>query len=224
MSPFNAFRFDHQKIVNSPTFLPQLSMFYCNIWRYDPNFGEFKQCPNCEHYFPFSYCVTEGKNTCSDCGAVLVEAWNENEVAETILKLLSLGENFFGAVALTPDISDTIIGFTWGFNKPLSEIVNETVLNYVNNPSGYSPYYSEFASDQSYRNQGIGSDLCRMLVSWMKDSSPNIPGHLRTHENSPARRIFEKAGFRKLCYDDKVGGGRIFMVVDQCKNLTPENL
>ncbi len=224
MSQFNAFQFDHQKIANSPRFISQLSTFYCNIWRYDPNFGEFKKCPICSHYFSFDYCVTQNNTVCPTCGEMLVKAWDEDEVAKTILDLVALKENFFGAVAIIPDISDTIIGFVWGFNKPLADVTNETVLKYVDKPAGYTPYFNEIATDPQSRQKGIGSTLCKMLVSWMKRTSPSVPGYLRTHECSPARKLFEKAGYSLLCYDDQVGGGRIFMAVDKCANLTPDNL
>ncbi len=222
MSGYSVFQFDETKVKNDARFLSQLSRFYCNIWRYDPNFAEYKQCPNCSRYFSLNYCETN--LSCDKCNIVLVEAWDEKSVAETICDLVSLKNNFFGAVALLPDTSDTIIGFTWGYNKKLSEITDETVFKAVNNSTGYVPYFNEIASDPSFRHKGVGSSLCKMLVQWMKHTNPSLPGYLHTHENSPARRLFEKAGYRMLCYDEELGGGRIYMSIDKCGNFSPENL
>lgn len=227
MSQFPVYRFDKHFVENDDRFLHQLSSFYCNIWRFDPNFAEYKQCsnPECGKYYSYNDYHQLEIRQCQICSADLVEAWTEEEVEKTITKLLEMGDdNFFGAVAILPDMTNTIIGFVWGYNRQINTIEDKNVIKAVNNPTGYTPYFNEIASNQNFRQKGVGSALCRQLTQWMQRTSPNLPGYLHTHENSPARRLFEKAGYKFLCYDEKMGDGRIFMYVDQCKNLTPENL
>lgn len=217
------FQFDRFLVAKKPDFLHQLASFYCNVWRFDPNFAEYKKCPNCERYYSYNFVEVEKNTTCPDCQVSLVEAWVEKEVEETILTLTSLDKDFFGAVAFD-NIQSKIIGFVWGFNESLSKVKDSTVLAAVQNKSGFVPYFNEIATDPAYRKNGIGSQLCRMLVEWMQKKSPATPGYLHTHENSPARRLFEKAGYTFLCYDEKLGGGRIFMSIGKCADFTPEKL
>lgn len=216
-------RFDHHTIQDKKNFLPELAKFYCNIWRYDTNFGEYNKCPNSGKYFDYNFVVVQGNKTCPDCGSDLVEAWVESKVEETILKRIALGDNFFGAVAIDT-VNDKIVGFVWGYNRPLSEVETPEVFASVNNPSGFTPYFNEFAVDFHYRGNRIGSTLCHMLVTWMKKTYPNIPGYLHTHSKSVARHVFETAGYVYHSDDDELGSGRIFMSIDNCSNFTPEKL
>lgn len=219
----SCFRFDQYLVTNKVGFLEELAAFYCNIWRYDINFGEYKKCSVTGQYFNYDYCVNQGNTTCSDCGAPLVEAWVEKDVEKTILERTALGNNFFGAVAVDI-ISTKIVGFVWGYDRSLSKVETPEVLASVDNPSGYVPYFNEFAVDLNYRGERIGSTLCKMLVTWMKENYPNTPGYLHTHSKSVARHVFETAGYVFHSDDNELGSGRIFMVIDNCSNFTPENL
>ena len=203
--------------------MSELASFYCSIWRFDPNFAEYTKCPKCKHYYSYTYSVTEGHQTCPDCHVKLVPAWVESKVKTTIRKLAALKEDFFGAVAYD-NTKEKIIGFVWGYNRPFSEIEESEIMAFVQNSTGRVPYFNEIATDPAYRQDGIGSQLCRMLVEWMKKSFPATPGYLHTHENSPARRLFEKAGYSFLCYDGALLDGRIYMSIDKCANFTPEKL
>lgn len=217
------FQFDRFLVAKKPEFLHNLAKFYCNVWRFDPNFAEYQKCPNCERYYSYQFVETEKNIVCPSCQVSLVEAWVESEVEDTILELTSLKKDFFGAVAVD-NVTKNIIGFVWGLNKPLSKVETVDVRNAIQNKTGFVPYFNEIATDPAYRKNGVGSQLCRMLVEWMKNTSPETPGYLHTHENSPARRLFEKAGYSFLCYDEKLGGGRIFMSIGKCADFTPENL
>jgi len=216
-------RFDEHTIQSKSGFLSELAKFYCNIWRFDPFFGEYSKCPKSGKYFDYNFVVTKGNTTCPDCGAELVEAWVESEVEKTIQNRAALGNNFFGAVAVDT-ISTKIVGFVWGYNRSLSEVETADILKSVNNPSGYTPYFNEFAVDNNYRGKRIGSTLCRMLVTWMKEKYPSIPGYLHTHSKSVARHVFETAGYVYHSDDDELGSGRIYMTIDKCGNFTPEKL
>lgn len=213
---------DHHLVTHHPTLLRELAHLYCETWRYDQFFGEYTKCSSCKHYFSFDY--SKNHTTCPDCGNILVPAWVEAEVEQDIIKATEKGREFYGAVAITPDTVATPVGFVWGERRHLSQVKHPTVLEAVDNNTGYVTYFSEIGVDSTLRVKGIGSTLCRMLVSWMKRTYPELPGYLHTHFKSPARRLFEKAGYQHLCDDEILGGGRIFMSIDFSSHLTPENL
>jgi len=217
------FQFDSRLLRTNPGFLSELATFYCSIWRFDPNFAEYTKCSNCKRYYSYTFSVTERNTCCPDCGVDLVPAWVESKVEKTIYNLAELKKDFFGAVAYD-NMKKKIIGFVWGYNRPFSEVEEPEIMAVVQNSTGRVPYFNEIATDPAYRQDGIGSQLCRMLVEWMRKSFPHIPGYLHTHENSPARRLFEKAGYSFLCFDGALLDGRIYMSIDKCANFTPEKL
>lgn len=221
------FKFDHHFVLTDEKFLGDLAAFYCNLWRFDPNFAEYKKCPNCEVYYSYNFVEVQNNTDCPNCNVPLVEAWVEECVQKTIISLASLGEDFYGAVA-QDETTNKIVGFVWGVNRSFESMAKrdepENILDFVNNPTGKVPYFNEIATDPAYREQGVGSKLCFMLVEWMKENFPNVPGYLHTHQDSPARRLFEKAGYVFHSCDEKLGGGRIYMAIDSCSNFTPEKL
>lgn len=223
------FQFDHHFVSTNKKFLQDLSSAYCNLWRFDPNFAEYKKCPDddCGLYFSYDYFVNQNKINCSRCGLPLVDAWVEEKVQETILNLTSLGEDFFGAVAYD-NLKQKVVGFVWGVNRSFHKMVSkkepENIIATVYNHTGKTPYFNEIATDPAYREHGIGSELCFMLVEWMKKKFVNIPGYLHTHKDSPARRLFERSGYVFHSNDERLGGGRIYMFIDNCAFFTPENL
>lgn len=229
-------QFDRYTFSENPKIKDQLAQFYCNIWMYDPNFGEYRQCPVCKQYFNEEQVEVEGITTC-DGSAIqnphpltsLSLAWEPEFVKKEILDPDTvLGDKFFGAVAVDP-VTGNIVGFTWGKIRELTDIEKDygsEIANLVraDNDNAETAYYSEIATDPAKRGLGIGSRLCRMLTSWMKKNYPNLPGLLRTHKDSPARRLFEKSGFVYFTDDTMYGGGRIMLKVANCRDLTPENL
>lgn len=223
------FQFDQHFVSNNNKFLQDLASAYCNLWRYDPNFAEYKKCPNddCGLYFSYDYFVNQNKTYCSRCGLPLIDAWVEEKVQETILKLTALGNDFFGAVAYD-NTENKVVGFVWGLNRTFKNMIEKkepkNILASVQNPTGRVPYFNEIATDPNYRESGIGSQLCFMLVEWMQKNFVNIPGYLRTHKDSPARRLFERSGYVFHSNDERLGGGRIYMAIDNCAFLTPQNL
>lgn len=227
------FQFDHHFVSTNKKFLQDLSSAYCNLWRFDPNFAEYKKCPKCDRYFSYDFVVNQGNTICPDCSIkegkeiFLVEAWVEEEMENKILELTSLGEDFFGAVAYD-NLKQKVVGFVWGVNRSFHEMVSkkepENIIATVYNHTGKTPYFNEIATDPAYREHGIGSELCFMLVEWMKKKFVNIPGYLHTHKDSPARRLFERSGYVFHSNDERLGGGRIYMFIDNCAFFTPENL
>lgn len=215
--------FDLNFLIANPKFLSELAAFYCEIWRHDEKFGEFKKCPQCDHYYSENFVVTLGNTTCPTCKVDLVEAWVPDKVEQTILQRAALGNQFFGAVAYD-NVDEKIMGFVWGYNQPLSEVETADMLASVQNPTGFVPYWNEFAIDFDYRKKGHGDKLGRKLTQWFKDNFSGTPGYLHTHMGSVAFHVFEKAGYVFHSHDLKLGDGRIYMYISDCANLTPENL
>src|SRR3989339_729013 len=113
MSQFIIRQFDKYFVEKDDHFLHQLSTFYCNIWRFDPNFAEYMQCTNgdCGKYFSYNDYHQKNITCCTICSSPLTDAWKEDDVAQTIINLINMEEDFFGVVAVLPDFTNTILGF-----------------------------------------------------------------------------------------------------------------
>lgn len=225
---------DYFTMIERPKIREQLLKFYCDIWKYDPNFGEYRKCPICKKYFNQKQVETEKITTCSGSASSshpqtdLIEAWTPDGVWQDLEPLMLKNEDFFGAVAVVPQ-TGRIVGFVWGYVIDFSEISKKWSPDLINKvsldmPSHRVTYFQEIAVDRSFRKFGMGTVLCRMLVSWMKDKHPNLPSFLHTHVKSPAYRLFQKAGY--LPYEEITGpnAGRVFLACKKGKLLTPENL
>lgn len=234
MSTVSTFQFDKYFLDSHPERLMELANFYATIWMFDPNFREYKQCPNvnCRKYYSYDEVEIQGIHVCHGTTEqphmveFLDDAWNPEEVAADILKLTEMGDEFFGAMCID-NISGKIVGFTWGFVRSIesiSESWGASIANKINAPEGFVTYYSEIATDPNYRKFGLGSELCKMLTGWMKTNHPNLPSLLRTHQNSPAFRLFNKVGYRKFADDTMYGGGRVMMKANSGEELHPEDL
>lgn len=229
--------FNHQILTENTQDLQRLAQFYCNLWMFDTNFGEFKKCPICEKYYNEEECLTI--TSCSGVDTphketVLVPGWEVNSVIKDILEETDIyGEDFYGAYALDID-TQKIIGFVWGWLEPKDKICKrwkESTLALLNNKD--STYFAEIALDPTklpkelqtenkkyiYRGGKIGQNMCNMLLSWMKEKYPDSPSFLRTHKDSPARKMFEKAGYRYFADDPEHGDGRIMMMIHRGRNL-----
>jgi GNAT superfamily N-acetyltransferase len=226
-------QFDKHTLANDQI-RHRLLQFYCDTWKYDPNFGEYRKCPACRKFYNYNQVETNCITTCS--GSVekphnetsLVEAWTEDGVWEELLPLLEKGSDFFGAVAVVPQ-TERIAGFVWGYVIDFSELTSKwdpEIISRINleMPSERVTYFQEIAVDQTFRKFGIGTVLCRMLVQWMKNEHPTLPSFLHTHRQSPAYRLFQKAGY---CLYEVLPGpnvGRILLACNRGNHLTPENL
>lgn len=231
---FEVVPFDHVYLTDHPHQKANLLQFYCDIWMFDPNFAEYRKCPVCRKYYSENEVKTLGIASCTGTPTKphdkteLQEAWTSEIVEKDLQSVLSLGKDFFGAIALIPP-HDRVIGFVWGYTKKfpsLSEKWDLDTVSKINSelPCAQASYFSEIASDPSLRGQGIGSALCKSLVSWMKQNYSTIPSMLHTHESSPAYRLFQKAGYRLFTKTSQTNSGRIFMIATQGSILTPENL
>lgn len=237
--------FDHQSIKSDPIRLRKLAEFYCNLWMYDENFGEFKKCVVCEKFYNEEEC-----KTITSCSGILlphpptplVIGWDTEKEIQDILDLtLKYDKKFYGVYALDLD-TDKIIGFTWGWLENVETIISEwkskgrwetEIVDKLGRTD--STYYAEIAIDPTklpleqqteknkyvYRERKIGNAMCRMLLTWMKENYPNNPSFLRTHKKSPARNMFEKAGYRYFAEDPQHGDGRIMMMVKKGQDLIP---
>lgn len=226
--------FNSQYLLNNPRQKEELLEFYCNIWRYDPNFAEYKKCPICHRYFSKNDVDVNNIHSCSGQSNMphpsinLEEAWTPEMVDTALQSSTTRGKDFFGAIATVPP-HNRIVGFVWGSVidfATLSAKWDQVSIQKINQfcPCTSTAYFEEIASDPVFRGQGIGSSLCKALISWMKQNYPQLPSMLHTHEKSPAYRLFQKSGFQFLARSDQINQGRILMAVKQCSQLTPENL
>lgn len=227
-------RFDYTTLTDNPEIKSRLLNLYCNTWKFDPNFAEFKKCPICQKYFSQHQVEILSIESCSGTypnnhfSTPLIEAWTPKDVWQNLEPLLLKGPEFFGAVAVVPQ-SERIIGFVWGcvinfddLSKKWSANLTERIKQDM--PSEKVTYFQEIGVDRSFRNIGAGTVLCRMLVKWMKQEYPNLPSFLHTHEKSPAYRLFQKAGYQ--LYEELPGPnqGRILLACNQGQFLTPNQL
>lgn len=220
--------FDHWLLRNKPKVLASLSKLYCEIWMYDKNFQEYRQCPICKAYFGEFEVETQKVGACDGAKAnkshqlvELVPAWNPVEVANDILSDSQL-PGFKGFVTVLPN--GTIVAFTWGKVMPLSKVRQtwgEDLVQQLTqiNPNPDVCYYDELGRDRSYRGFGFGEELARMLTKWMRKDHPEKLALLRTHKDAGARGIYEKLGYKLFAHDTEHGQGRIMMKVDRCADL-----
>lgn len=227
MRPYLVVSFDHQYLQENPRQLQNLAKFYCFIWETDENFGEYRQCPNCHRYYNYQEVEVLGIRSCVDCHIPLVLAWEPEKVAQTILEESSNPE-FCGFLAF--NLSGDIVGFAWANVLNFSDITNNwgeeisTQLQTQTSNNHQVAYFNELAVHPSMRGLGIGKELVRQISIWMRKQHPEKMALLRTHENSKARGIYEKIGYRVFATDTMYGYGRIMMVANSCANLVISNL
>lgn len=226
--PHLTIEFNHQILTEKPSTLAQLAKLYCEIWMYDENFKEYRQCPNCRAYF--SETEVEVRKILSCDGAKISKphdpteldlAWKPEDVALEILAD-SAQPNFRGY--LTLELDGTVIGFSWGKATNISKI-RETwgegiAIQLVQiNPTSDVCYYDELGIDRNHRGFGLGKELARKLTSWMRIKYPDNLALLRTHKDAKARSIYEDLGYKVFAGDSEYGQGRVMMYVDRCANL-----
>ncbi len=206
----------------------ELAKFYCNIWENDERFDEYRKCPICNKYFGKKTVEIDGITTCcgDDClqhsEADLIPVWNPESVAKNELlgDSLMYGNNFFGVYATNGEFGK-IIGFTWGWLETADCIEKrwkKEIATALGNSS--ATYYSEIACDPGYRERKIGKELLKKLIQLFQESEPNLPSFLRTHKDSVAKTMFQKAGYQYFAEDPEHGCGRIMMMIKKAKDLT----
>ena len=216
------------EFVSNEALLLELSKLYCSVWTDDVNFNEYMTCKVCGNYFSRRQVEIEGIKTCSGNNnnheeTTLVIAWDPDTVSneEILGNLKKYAENFYGIYAFD-EKAKIIVGFTWAWLEKAQDIKDKWGQDIANKLGQEdSTYYSEIAviPSEVYRKKGIGSDLCFWLCFWISEAFPENPSFLRTHKNSPARKMFEKAGYRYFADDPQHGDGRIMMKIDLGKNL-----
>ncbi|CDQ21545.1 ribosomal-protein-alanine N-acetyltransferase [Halobacillus karajensis] len=83
---------------------------------------------------------------------------------------------------LVADMNGRMIGYVLGTIAPLGE-------------EGVRGYLNEVFVDEFYRREGIGSDLCRKILEWIRDqeaTSIQVSLHSSHHRGS---EFLEKVGF-----------------------------
>jgi len=214
--------FSHSSLLAHPTLLTSMAELYCYVFRHDPNFAEYMQCPSCKKYFSEEV-VVAGLQYCPSCSShpKLVVAWEADSVKCDILSQ-SNSPWFAGA-----QISDGKVcsGFAWLWGMPFSQVRKEWGNQIANMIAPHvstqqrTVYLDETAVHPDLRGQGFGKELVRRICAEAKRDHPNEVAILRTHARSHARKIFESVGFRFLCDDSEFGSGRIMMMLNRCSDF-----
>ncbi len=204
----------------------ELAEMYCDIWRYDENFQEYRQCPQTKKYYSYEYVEEQGKTVCNCCNPAqsLVEAWDPNEVAEYIWGEMN-SKGFSGFISITE--SGEIIGFGWAKLMPLAKVSQNwgsEVVAKLTAPTSEVLYFAEVAVKREYRSKDYGNRLVRLVIEKsQRDNPANLTSLLRTHGSSRAFTVFGNAGYRKFSDDTMYGDGRVLMS-STVGALTPFNL
>ena len=230
---FKIVRFNQDSLSQNPLQKNDLLDFYCHLWMYDPNFAEYRRCPICRKFYSQQEVEVQGIRSCSGIKTPhplsnLEIGWTPEIVQKDLDPQLLMGKDFFGALAVIQS-SNQVVGFVWGYAIDFSQLSKKwapSLIEKINQliPCQKVAYFQEIGSDPNLRGYGIGSALCKSLVSWMKTNYPDIPSMLHTHESSPAYRLFYKSGYRIFGRTDQINPGRIFMASSLSSLLTPENL
>lgn len=206
--------------------LKELSKLYCDTWRYDENFQEYRQCPICKKYFSYEQVEKSGIGTCNTGHRLvnLVEAWEPDKVSLQIREDMHL-PGFSGFFALNE--FGHVIGFSWAWLMSLSDIKaswGDDIVSLLKNPSKQVLYYSELGVRKDFRRMGYGSALVyKVLEKSISENPPEMTTLLRTHCNSRARKVFEDAGYRIFADDTMYGCGRVMMTT-HIRDLTLSRL
>lgn len=219
--------FDAEMLGREQGVLLQLAQLYCDTFSLDPNFGEYRQCPNCKRYYNYEQVEQQGITACSNDGkhvtVALVPAWEPESVKKEILGQAG-EENFHGVLALA---GMSVVGFAWARVITFSEVRahwGDQVVNQLQPllESDVVVYFDELGVSQDWRSRGIGKSLVVGVSSWAKINFSGKMSLLRTHERSHARLIFERVGYEFFANDTEYGSGRVMMKIGKCGSLRVE--
>lgn len=216
--------FDHHVLAAQPHIHHQLASLYCRVFEGEP-FNEYRQCSACNRYFSRDEVEKQGIRSCSNGHreTPLVVAWELNSVKRDILAQASEA-GFYGVNAF---LGHDLVGFAWARLITWEEVRahwSSEVVDMVQYRTSLNElvYFDELGVDPFARRQGIGRTMVNSICSWAKQNHPHTLSLLRTHMQSPARRIFERAGYTKFADDSEFGAGRIMMFKDVCGNFVTD--
>lgn len=216
-------KFDADYLRSKPQVLHQLAELYCNIFSLDPNFGEYRQCPTCGAYYNQQQVEVEGISTCEKDHPKtdIVPAWEVEKVKIEILDQAN-EPGFFGVITFKDSV---VVGFAWVRSISFDEVRKhwgDTIVDKVQ-PLAKTEnlvYFDELGVNPDARTKGVGRGMVEAICRWAKQEHPEDMTLLRTHANSPARKIFEFSGYVIFSDDTEYGGGRVMMKADRCTELT----
>jgi ribosomal protein S18 acetylase RimI-like enzyme len=221
LDKLSVIRFDPHLLRSQPKVYDQLARLYCDVFAGEP-FNEYRQCPVCNKYFSHDQVELQGISSCSNGHAKspLKIAWEVEPVKVEIMDQAS-EPGFCGFLALT---QEDLAGFSWARIITFEELRrhwDKEIVDVVQSRTalGELVYFDELGVDPKKRGLGIGRKLVSSICKWAKDEHGELLTLLRTHQNSPARHLFESAGYQKFAQDSEYGEGRIMMILDLCKNL-----
>ncbi len=206
--------------------LVDLTEMYCQMWEYDPNFGEYKKCHECGKFYSHAWVEANKfvtKTPC--CASNFVPAWPRKETME---KIISHGNDSTFVGYLLVEESE-ILGFSWGkcrWNYEMTEKLGNELYSplLVSNPEAPACFYlEELAVSPSQRGRGYGRQLANSVLSGAVKIYPNHTSVLTTHKNSDAVKIYIKAGYAYL--GDHPGvEDRVTYGIDRVSSLQLDNI
>jgi ribosomal protein S18 acetylase RimI-like enzyme len=78
-------------------------------------------------------------------------------------------------------------------------------------------HVSEFAVDPDFQGRGIGNQALRMLLDDLRSKGFNVFS-LLTHPDNPAKRLYERHGFKVIGRIENCGGSGTLRLKLQCKD------
>ena len=191
----------------------QLVDLYCyRIWGSEDSFGEYKQCPNCKRYFSEEKVANLRLTQCPDCQIELEDAWKPTEVENDVHGQLQKA----GAVGFIALSEKVIIGFAWTYFITPDEIQKhwgQSLTAKLLQLAADQPivYFDELGVEKSWRRRKIGTALVKACLSqyYNKRDDPLI--FLRTHQKSPALRLYISIGLEVFTDDTEYGQGRVLL-------------
>ncbi len=194
----------------------QLVDLYCyRMWGSEDSFGEYKQCPNCRRYFSEEQVANLHLTHCPSCQIELEDAWKPAEVERDLRKqiqrpsafcfvaLPALAGGKVIAFALTYVISPEEIEKHWGqkIKSQLFELANSQPI----------VYFDELGVERAWRRQGIATALVKTCLIQYRSRTNDPLIFLRTHQNSPALRLYKHIGLEIFTDDTEYGQGRVLL-------------
>ncbi len=181
--------------------LNDLTELYCQLWEYDPNFGEYLKCPICNKYYSHEWYLlnkTVIKSPC--CNSELIPAWPRSTTRQMILQQ-SMDSTFVGFILIDDNL---VQGFSWGmvfWNYEMDNRFGQGTYSQIfsaNKDALGCFYLKELGVSRLVQGNGYGKGLVKAVFSETKRLYPSYTSALTTHPLSKSVGIYTKIGFRYI--------------------------
>jgi ribosomal protein S18 acetylase RimI-like enzyme len=150
-------------------------------------------------------------NFLQDCAQLYCEIWKEppwNEnfwKTEKVVNEIRSQMNYPGAEGYLAFENCEVIGFTWGYQidlKDMVEISGSQEINFLFENGNKIFYVDELGVKKEYRHNEIGKGLTERILLSAKKNGSNL-AILRTDKKAgAAKKLYRKIGFQDLCIRD----------------------